>query len=123
MTTTNLFRVQIEFGIDEAPDFIRGESLLAQFFNSGPHQILGGTNLFDSIKMTLPVEHEGAGAVAEIYDSLPIELGIGLDHCIGADHKLLRERSNAGQLVAGSKQTALDRMPETIHQLNVNRDA
>jgi hypothetical protein len=95
MTTTSLFYVEIEFGIDKASDFVRGETLFAQFFNGTPHQILSGTNFFDPITMTLLVQHEGAGPVAEFDDTLSIEFRIGFDHSVWTDHELLRQRPDA----------------------------
>jgi hypothetical protein len=123
MTTANLFGMEAEFRLDQAADLVRGESPLAQFLNGRPYYALGATNFFDPIAMALVVHDEGAGAVAEFNDALPLEFRVRFDHCIGADHKLLRERSNAWQLVARSKHATLNRVPEAVHQLKVNGHA
>jgi hypothetical protein len=123
MTTTNLFGMRAEFSLDQAADFVRGESALAQFLNGRPYHTLGAANFFDPIAMPLVVHDEGAGTVAEFNDALPLEFRVRFDHCIGANHELLRERSNAWQLVARSKHATLNRVPEAVHQLKVNGHA
>ena len=43
---------------------------------------------------------ERAGAVAQLDDALVLELAVGLGHGVGIDHELLRQRTDAGQLLA-----------------------
>ena len=63
---------------------------------------------------------KGARAMPELNRSFPIEFGISLYDGIGADYQRLSERANRRQLIARPEQTALDCVPDLVHQLDVD---
>ena len=93
--------------------------MAAELSDEVAHEISRQPHFFVAI-VTL-VQDERPRAVAQLDDALPVELGIGFDDRVGADHELLRERADAGKLIARRQNTALDRVQDLLHQLDVDR--
>ena len=63
---------------------------------------------------------ERAGAVAQLDDAFVLELAVGLGHGVRVDHELLRQRPDAGQLLARPQRAGFDAVLHLLHQLEVD---
>ena len=66
---------------------------------------------------------ERAGAVAQLDDAFVLELAVGLGDGVRVDHELLRQRPDAGQLLARPQRAGLDGVLHLLHQLEVDGHA
>ena len=66
---------------------------------------------------------ERAGAVAQLDHAFVLELAVGLGDRVGIDHELLRERPDAGQLIARPQRARFDGVLHLLHQLQVDGHA
>src|SRR5439155_14428670 len=67
--------------------------------------------------------HESAGALTQLDDPFVFELAISLGHGIWIDHELLRQRTDARQLLARTQRSRFDAVFHLLHQLQINRHA
>src|SRR5207247_3711917 len=67
------------------------------------HDGLSGANLVGQFFRPRIPRHEGAGALSQFDDPLVLELAVRLGHGVRVDHKLLRQRANAWQLLSSEE--------------------
>ena len=84
---------------------------------------LPGAKLVGQLLRPRVAGDERAGAVAQLDDAFVLELAVGLGHGVRVDHELLRQRADAGQLLARPQRAGFDGVLHLLHQLEVDGNA
>src|SRR5262245_24292072 len=94
--------------LEQAPDLLAGDATPAQALDGRGDERLPGAQPVGGPPGGGAGRDEGPGAVAQLEHALVLELPVDLRHRVRVDHQLLRERADAGELLAGTQRPGLD---------------
>src|SRR5712691_642682 len=109
--------------LEQPPDLLAGDAARAQFLHRGRDDHLPGPKLVGHAPRPRIPGDERAGAVAQLDDAFVLELPVGFGHGVRVDHKFLRQRTDAGQLLARAERARFDAVLHLLHQLEVDGNA
>jgi hypothetical protein len=84
---------------------------------------LAGPQAIGELLLARRAGDERRRARAQLDHAVVLELAVCLGDRVGIDHELLRERPDAGQLIAHPQRAGLDGVLHLLHQLQVDGHA
>ena len=113
----------IESGLDEAADLCVREPVIPKLVDEVSRETGGGASPTAPPLQILTYGDKRSRSMSEFDHTVALELRISLDDRVRTDHKFLSMGTNCGQLITGTQETALNRVPDLLHQLDVDRNA
>ena len=109
--------------LEQPPDLGFGDAARPQLVHRRGHDGLAGPQPVGELLLARRAGDERARAVPQLDHALVLELAVRLGDRVGIDHELLRERPDAGQLVARPQRAGFDGVLHLLHQLQVDGHA
>src|SRR5687768_13185686 len=108
---------------EHPPNLLVRHAAPSQALDRGSDLGLSGAQPAGRLPRARARRDERAGTLPQLDDAFVLELAICLGHRVRIDHELLREGTNAGQLLARTQRTRLDAVLHLLHQLEVDGNA